>query len=85
MKIVHTRITFGDGEEGLPVFAFDPDSDKVASALYKRANVLLSMEESDKAIEDLKNIVVNYPDTSDSELAKGVLKKLGERIPRARR
>lgn len=62
-----------------------PDSDKVSSALYKRANALLSMEESDKATEDLKNIVINYPDTSDSELAKGVLKKLGVRIPNARR
>jgi len=59
-----------------------PDSSVIPSALYKRANALLSMEESDRATEDLKNLVVNFPDTSESEDAKGVLKKLGVRIPR---
>jgi len=59
-----------------------PDSDKVASALYKRANVQLSMKDGDKAIADYKNIVTNFADTPESELAKGVLQKLGERIPR---
>lgn len=59
-----------------------PDSDKVASALYKRANAELSMSQNDKAEEDLKNVVENYPDTPESELAKGVLQKLGVRIPR---
>lgn len=59
-----------------------PDREEVASALYKRANLHLSMDEKDKAAEDLKNIVVNFSETDESELAKEVLKKLGVRIPR---
>jgi len=54
----------------------------VAGALYKRGDIELSMEESDKAIEDFRNIVINFSDTEESELAKGQLKKLGVRIPR---
>jgi len=30
----------------------------------------------------LKNVIENYPDTPESELAKGVLQKLGVRVPR---
>jgi TolA-binding protein len=59
-----------------------PDREEIASALYKRANLGLSLDEKDRATEDLKNIVVNFSDTSESELAKGMLKELGVRIPR---
>jgi TolA-binding protein len=59
------------------------DSDKVASALYKRGNTRLAMQDNDAAIEDFKNIVVNFSDSPEAELSKEVLKKLGERIPRA--
>ena len=59
------------------------DSDKVASALYKRGNTQLAMQESDAAVEDFRNIIINFSDSPEAELSKEVLKKLGERIPRA--
>ncbi len=59
-----------------------PDREGIASALYKRANIHLSMNEDQKAIEDYRNLVINFSDTQESEHAKEELKRLGVRIPR---
>ncbi len=55
----------------------DIDSDKVASALYKRGLSAIAMRESEKAVEDFRNLIERFPDAPESGLAKAELQNLG--------
>jgi tol-pal system protein YbgF len=53
------------------------DSPKVPSALFKRAQVELAMQETQNAIDDLRNIIEVYPGSQEAENAKAKLQELG--------
>ena len=48
----------------------------VPTALYKRANVEIAMQERDNAIADLRDIIERFPDASEAGLAKTELQRL---------
>jgi TolA-binding protein len=61
------------------------DSDNpinLASALYKRAQVELTMQESQNAVADLKSIIEKYPTAQDAEKAKAKLQELEPPAPK---
>jgi TolA-binding protein len=56
---------------------YSDNTASVASALFKRAKAELEMNETQNAIDDLKNIVSKYPTAQEAENAKAKLLELG--------
>ncbi len=54
-----------------------PGSDKVASALFKRATAELAMQETDNAIADFKDVIQRFPDSPEAARAQTSLRDLG--------
>jgi tol-pal system protein YbgF len=52
-------------------------SDKVATALFKRARARLAMQDTDNAISDFRDVIKMYPTAPESDLAKIELQTLG--------
>ena len=53
-----------------------PQAVVVPTALYKRANVAIAMQERDDAIADFRDIVERFPTSSEADLARSELKQL---------
>ena len=53
------------------------DSDKVASALYKRGKSAIEIGDSEMAIADFKKVMELFPDSPEASLSKAELQLLG--------
>ncbi len=53
------------------------ESDRVASALFKRAKARLALQETQSAIADFTEVIERFPAAPEAALAKAELQKLG--------
>ena len=54
-----------------------PDGNKSASAQLKKAYALLELEQKQAGVRELRSLIQRYPNTSEANLARQRLKKLG--------
>ena len=54
-----------------------PDGNKSASAQLKKAYALLELEQKPAGVRELRSLIQRYPNTSEANLARQRLKKLG--------
>ncbi|MGH9845953.1 MAG: tol-pal system protein YbgF [Blastocatellia bacterium] len=62
------------------VAAVNAKGDKTATALYKRALILLETEKKDEALAQFQTILKDYPKTRESELATQQLQQLAPEL-----
>ena len=54
-----------------------PDGNKSASAQLKKAYALLELQQKQAGVRELRSLIQRYPNTSETNLARQRLKKLG--------